>query len=252
MMGIRLYVCGRLAIAGNLIVDEAALPGRQVRLALAMLAVERRHPVSVDQLTWALWGDDVPAGASASVASVVSKVRRALRRAGADGPEVIAGGVGTYHLRLPAGSTIDLESARQSIDVADGARRQGNHHKAWAEATVAVSIARRGFLPGEAAPWAYSIQQELQRIEGRGYRALTWAWSERGNGAMATAMAERAVEVEPLHEPSWRALMRTRARFASRADAVRAYRRCREVIGSELGVAPDAMTTRLYEELLTS
>jgi LuxR family maltose regulon positive regulatory protein len=44
--------------------------------------------------------------------------------------------------------------------------------------------------------------------------------------------------------------MRAYARFGSRADAVRAYRRCCDVLRDELGVDPDAETELLYRRLL--
>ena len=46
--------------------------------------------------------------------------------------------------------------------------------------------------------------------------------------------------------------MATHACFGSRADALRAYRRCTEVLGEQLGVAPDAETTELYAQLLAT
>ena len=122
---------------------------------------------------------------------------------------------------------------------------------AWANATVAVSIARRGFLPGEPAPWVQAVRTELERTALRGYDCLTWVWTTRGNGVMATAMAQQAVDVAPLHEPAWRALMTAQAEFGSRADAVRTYTRCRELLSAELGVPPDKATVQLYERLVT-
>ena len=117
---------------------------------------------------------------------------------------------------------------------------------------MATSIARRGFLPGETVDWVLGVQRELERIARRGYDTLTWVWTTRGDGVLATAMAEHAVEIAPLHEPAWRTLMATHARFGSRADALRAYRRCMEVLGEQLGVAPDAETTELYAQLLAT
>jgi DNA-binding SARP family transcriptional activator len=117
---------------------------------------------------------------------------------------------------------------------------------------VATSIARRGFLPGETGDWVLAVQRELDRIARRGYDTLTWVWTARGDGVLATAMAEHAVDLAPLHEPAWRTLMATPATFGSRADAVRVYRRCRDVLGEQLGVLPDAETTELYTRLLAT
>jgi DNA-binding SARP family transcriptional activator len=242
-----------LALVGAAgVIDEHELPGRQGRLALALLAAERHHPVATDRLVDALWGPLPPTDAPGALASIVSKLRAAFRRVGAEQPGVIAAGAGTYQLRLAPGGSIDLEDARHAIDRADGARRRGDVDAAWALATVAVAISRRGFLPGESADWVLATQRELARIAQRGYSCLAWVWTIREDRSLAVAMAEHAVDVEPLHEPSWRQLMDVHARFGSRADALRAFQRCRALLRDELGVGPDAETLRLHGALLVA
>src|SRR4051812_40564005 len=81
-MGLRLLVCGRLSIVGErAAIDERELPGRQGRLALALLSLERHRPVAADRLVDRLWTDRPPPDAAGALASVVSKLRSALRRA---------------------------------------------------------------------------------------------------------------------------------------------------------------------------
>ena len=250
-MGIRVYLCGRLAVVGDAgTIDERELPGRQGRLALAVLCLDRRRPVSIDRLVSTLWEEDPPPDAAASLASIISKLRTILRHVGRVGPDVISATSGTYQLRLPGDAAVDLEDARNAIDQAEGARRRAEPDAAWASATVATSIARRGFLVGETVGWVLDVQRGLDRITQRGFDTLAWVWTERGDGVLATAMAERAVHAAPLHEPAWRTLMSTHARFGSRADAVRAYRRCHDLLRDRLGVRPDAETTKLYTDLL--
>jgi hypothetical protein len=103
-------------------------------------------------------------------------------------------------MRLPIDGAIDLEDARTAVDRAEGARRRGGVGPAWADATVATSIARGGFLPGETGDWVRSVQRELERITRRGDDTPTWVWTTRGDGVLATAMAEHAVEIAPLHD----------------------------------------------------
>ena len=95
------------------------------------------------------------------------------------------------------------------------------------------------------------MSTELERVALRGLDCLTWVWTARHNGVLATAMAQQAVELAPLHEPAWRALMITQAEFGSRADALRTYSRCRDLLGDELGVPPDPATVELYQRLLS-
>lgn len=251
-MVLRMHVCGRITIVGDRgSVDEHDLPGRQGRLALARLCLEQGRPVSSERLTDCLWDDVPPRDAAGALASVVSKLRASLRRVEENEGASILAGAGTYELRLPADSSVDLQDARNSIDRAEGARRRDDVRAAWASATVAVSIGRRGFLPSEHGLWARTVAAEVERLTLRGYDCLTWVWTVRGDGVMATAMAQQAIVLAPLHEPAWRALMIAQAEFGSRADALRTYRRCRDTLSTELGVSPDPATVRLYERLLS-
>jgi SARP family transcriptional regulator, regulator of embCAB operon len=251
-MALRIYLCGRIGLVGDDgAVDERDLPGRQGRLAFARLCLEQGRPVSSDRLIECVWGLEPPLDASGALASIISKLRVLLSRAAGPDQAAIVARTGTYELRLPGASRVDLQDARNAIDLAEGDRRRHAVEAAWANGTVAVSIARRGFLPSESAPWVRAVSAELERVALRGLDCLTWVWTERDNGVLATAMAQQAVELAPLHEPAWRALMITQAEFGSRADALRTYSRCREVLGDELGVPPDPATVELYESLLT-
>ena len=65
----------------------------------------------------------------------------------------------------------------------------------------------------------------------------------------AIAHAERWLDLDPLHEPAHRALMRLHAQRGDRAAAVHQYRQCVRTVDEELGVAPLAETTALYEAI---
>jgi len=251
-MVMRIYLCGRVTVTGDAgIVDERDLPGRQGRLALPRLCLERGRPVSSSRLIDCLWRDEPPHDAAGALASIVSKLRLILRHVDTDESAAVVAGSGSYELRLPGSATVDLQDARNAIDKAEGDRRRQEVDATWADATVAVSIARRGFLPGETAPWVQAVRTELEHVALRGYDCLTWVWTVRRNGVLATAMAQQAVDMMPLHEPAWRALMTAQAEFGSRADALRTYSRCREMLATELGVPPDRATVQLYDRLVS-
>ena len=63
------------------------------------------------------------------------------------------------------------------------------------------------------------------------------------------ALARRWLELDPLHEPAHRALIRLYARSGDRAAALGQYRECVRTLSRELGVPPLAETTRLYEAI---
>ncbi len=61
----------------------------------------------------------------------------------------------------------------------------------------------------------------------------------------AFAYAKRWLELDPLHEPAHRALMRIHARAGDRVAAIRQFHECERILDRELGVGPLAETLRL-------
>jgi ATP/maltotriose-dependent transcriptional regulator MalT/DNA-binding SARP family transcriptional activator len=65
----------------------------------------------------------------------------------------------------------------------------------------------------------------------------------------ATDVYRRALEADNLAESVYRGLMRALAATGDRAEALNAFRRCRELLSIVLGVKPSAETDRLYREI---
>jgi DNA-binding SARP family transcriptional activator len=117
------YLTGGLAVAlGDRPLDERELPGRQGRLALAYLVLERARPVSRDELADAIWADGLPPAWDPALSALVSMLRRRLATLGLP-PRATIESAGTYQLRLPDGAWVDVEAAPQSLDEAEGALR---------------------------------------------------------------------------------------------------------------------------------
>ncbi len=114
---------------------------------------------------------------------------------------------------------------------------------------AAADLYRGAFLGGEEAAWALGTRERLRakflrlaRDLGEGHeRACDWS------GARATY--ERALEADNLVEELHRRLMRCHLRLGQRAEALAAYRRCREVLSVVLGLQPAAETQALYREI---
>lgn len=62
--------------------------------------------------------------------------------------------------------------------------------------------------------------------------------------------AIRLLNIDPLQEQAYRALMQAHASQGHQAAALRWYRRCQSVLQRELGIEPDAATQALFRELL--
>ena len=72
-----------------------------------------------------------------------------------------------------------------------------------------------------------------------------------GAGDFATAIDvyRRGLEADNLAESFYRGLMRALAATGDQAEAINAFRRCRELLSIVLGVKPSAETERLHQEI---
>ena len=68
--------------------------------------------------------------------------------------------------------------------------------------------------------------------------------------ALAATVAAEAVRLEPYRESSHRLLIAAHAAGGNRAEALRAYERCRRLLSEDLGVDPAPETESLYLTLL--
>ena len=227
-------------------VPAADLGGRKARLLLKLLAVERGMTVPAGRITEVLWGDAPPAGPAGNVATLVSRLRRAL------GDGVIQGGRPGYRLGAAPAVRVDLdEASRWSIEAA--------RRLAAAEPALAVTAASRAHdllraglvLEDEPdADWAQPAREE-QASQLREVRLLlAEAWLGTGAPAEAEAIATAAVAADPYDERSRRALMRAHAAAGEPSRALASYAELRELLATELGADPAPETQDLHLAIL--
>lgn len=105
--------------------------------------------------------------------------------------------------------------------------------------------------PGDLLPddlyedWTQTPREYLFQF----YREAVLSLAE-GDPATATELLTPLLEKAPLDESVHRALMRAYALTGRRHKALRQYRNCVELLDRELGIAPDAQTMELFEQIL--
>jgi len=246
----RVYLTGRITVERDgRALDEQRLPGRQGRRAFAYLVLERARPVPIDELALAVWGTEDPSGAwETALSAIVSKLRAAPRALGLDARAITAAS-GCYQLALPAGAWVDVETARRSLDEAEGHVRARRFPRAWGPGNVAASIAERPFLAGDDGEWITRARASLRDTRVRALECLAAVASSNGEHPLAARLARDVVDLEPFRETGWQRLMRGLAEAGNRAEALRAYAECRALMAKELGVAPSPETEEIASAL---
>lgn len=248
---LKVFLGGRVAVeTDGAVIDEAQLGGRQGRLLFAYLVAERGRPVPRDELAEALWGETPPATRDKALTVIASKLRGALADAGLDGRELLTAAFGCYRLDLPEGTWVDLFAAASSAQDAEEALAAGELDQARAAAESAESLARRPFLPGEDGTWVEQKRRDLADIRERALSVLADACLRSGAAREATKWAEDLIVLSPFREAGYRRLMEAHVVAGNRAEALRVYEQCRQLLAEELGAYPSPETDSIYRALL--
>ena len=224
---------------------DAELPGRQGRVLLAYLVLERHRPLSRDELVEAVWPGGAPAASDAALSALLSKLRRAL------GPDRLSSGT-PVTLTLPADAWIDVEAAAEALHRAESAVARADWKAAWGPARVVQHVTVRELLSGDDAPWIAERRRQLEEWHLRALELVADACLGIGGSELATAerAARRLVERAPYRESGHRALMRALVRRGNPAEALQVYDRLRLRLREDLGVAPAPPTQALHRELV--
>ena len=230
----------------SLQVAEGPLPavesGRAESL-LAYLLLHRDAPQSRQHLAFLLWPDSAEPQARTNLRHVLHTLRRAL-------PELdrlLEVTPRTLQWRGGAPVSLDVAAFEAALATADSA---GDDDDVLAALRNAAGLYSGDLLEGCYDEWLLGERERLRQRHLGALDRLVMLLEARGELAEAIACAERAVEMDPLREQTYQALMRLHAARGDRARALRTYHACAAVLERELGVQPSAATRAAYEAAL--
>ena len=207
---------------------------RTVEALLVYLACQDR-PLGRDELAELLWPDRTQEQARMNLRGAIYRLR------GQIDPYLLTS---RQTLALRPNANIDLDA------------RQFERHLAAGELAMATGLYRGDFLGSfylDSSPafeqWALLERERLRALAIGAYQQLVDQAAAAGQFDAATASAQRLLQLDSLHEPTHRQLMRLLARAGQRTAALAQYELCRNLLAAELVVAPDEATTALYQQI---
>jgi DNA-binding SARP family transcriptional activator len=209
--------------------EEFASP--RLHRLLAHLIIARDVAVSRSQLAFALWPDSTEGQARTNLRKLLHELRHALP----DADRYVDMGGQTIRWRLDAPADVDIVAFTQAIEHDD--------------LTAAARAYRGDLLPGCYDDWTLSERDRLHAQAIGAFRRLATDAIESGDDLGTLEYAQQLLRLDPLCEEAYRCSMQAHARRGDRAEALRAYHRCVEVLERELGVEPDPATRELYSAL---
>jgi DNA-binding SARP family transcriptional activator/tetratricopeptide (TPR) repeat protein len=240
---LRVSVLGEQAVTGEGTGARRISP-RAVAL-VAYLAAHAGTPQSRQLMAGLFWPDSTDAQALTNLRRELHHLRQVL----GDEPSLAVTPRDLCWRDTPT-CRVDLRVFTLERDAAVTAAAAGDDEGVLAHAARAVAEYRGDLLPGVYDDWALEIRAALERRCVGLCDLLCQSHARRGELAEAVGAARRRVELEPLAEAGYRALMRLQADLGDRAGAVSTYHRCASVLERELGIAPDPATQRVYQRLI--
>ena len=221
----------------------------KARALLAYLATEADRPHRREVLAGLLWPDYPNRDALNNLRFTLSALRRAI-----DDRDTVQPFIHVTHdeLQFNLGSNAYVDVAAFGEYLASAAAPGA----VIAPLEQAVALYRDSFLAGFSLPdssafeeWLRLKQAQFERQAHAALHRLAELHAQRGEHEQSQAYAWRQLELVPWDEGAHRQLMRALALSGRRAAALAQYETCCRALSEELGVHPEAETTRLYEQI---
>ncbi|MEX0810057.1 MAG: BTAD domain-containing putative transcriptional regulator [Dongiaceae bacterium] len=222
---------------------DIPVPSRKSLALLAYLAASRGQSASREKLMGLLWGDRFDQQARQSLRQTLYSLRKLLGPPGEDAIGV-------------AGDNVALNTAAICTDLAEFERLAASSEpdQLLAAARLYRGPLLAGFSIRDVAftEWLEAERTRLQDVAAAVLYRLGKHYKATGRYEEALAIARRLLDINPLREKSHRLIMRIQAKSGDRSQALMQYQRCAELLHKELGVEPDFITIRTYEEIKAS
>jgi DNA-binding SARP family transcriptional activator len=221
--------------------------GSKAQALLSRLALHLARGLHRESLLSAIWPEREALLAGQSLNSLVYSLRRMLGD-GIEGAAPVVQDSGYYRLNLEAGIAVDLAHFQMLIEEGERRGRNGDGEGAAQAYRQAV-----GFYRGDLADNG-DIAAVIQRERFRSIFLTTLARLadlsfQEGQYDACLDSALRLLVEDPCREDAHRLIMRCHVRLGQRAQALRQFRICEEILQTEFDAIPEPVTLILFDEI---
>ena len=217
--------------------EPLALTARKARAVLAVLVLEEGRWLSREWVAGLLWGDSAETKARNSLNQALYEIRKLETAVSATIVEKEA-----ERVRLVSGS-VDSDVRAFEVTLSDKTVEVARYRPD--DLLRGIDVRDPGFLD-----WL-SYKRDLYRNR---LAAVLWdlaSWQDKNEAFEVPLQAARELTVlNPLDEIARRRLIELLLQQGNRAEALRQYMICRELLMVELGVEPDTALQELYQTML--
>ena len=238
---LRIRLLGQLDLRHG---DVALPPLESARAGslLAYLLLHRDAPQPRQRIAFLLWPDSTEPQARTNLRHVLHTLRRALP----EPDRFLEVTPRTLRWRPDAPFWLDVAAFEQAVARSEEQAAEDG----LASLRRAAGLYRGDLLDDSDEEWLLEDRERLRNACLQALERLVRLLDEHGHPADAIPYAERLLRHDPLHEGTYRLLMRLHGGAGDRVRALRVYHACAATLERELGVEPSAATRQAYEALL--
>ncbi len=235
-------------ILGPLVVrtdgGEVAISGARRRALLIRLLTSANQSVPSEVLIDDIWDQDPPSGASQTLQSHLSFLRKILVE------DRIRRSAGGYAL-ICEDAELDGRQFEIEHDLGSQAHDAGDHETSVRLLGTALARWHGDALADvNTAAWTLPHIARFDRLRESTFELRIDSLLALGHHLEAVSQAESAVTSYSFNERLWAQLMLALYRSGRQADALRSYQRLRSRLGDELGIEPSGELVALDEAIL--
>lgn len=243
---VRIWLLGGFRVSvGSRTVKGAKWRLRKAGSLIKLLALVRGHALHREQIMNVFWPDLDTKSAVNSLHRVLHFARRALEPGAANTASRYLLFQGDMLALCPDGQLwVDAEAF-------EGAAVNARRGREPAAYRAAAELYAGELLPGDRyEEWTEERRRDLRALYVGLLVELAGLHEEREEYEPAIEALRRVVSEEPANEEAHAALMRLYAINGQRRQALLQYQRLKEALDTELEKEPDAVSERLYQEIL--
>lgn len=214
----------------------------RLQALLAYLILQRNAPQQRQHLAFLFWPDSNETQALTNLRKQLLFLRRMLP--GADNFLHVDSKVVQWNPATPF--TLDVAEFEHAL--VHAVTLSGE--EAILALQTAITFYNGDLLPNCYDDWIVPKRAELREKYDQALERLLLLLEDQRDYAAAIQVGQQLLRHDPLHETTYRRLMRLHARNGDRAAALNVYHMCATILQRELGVEPNADTHAAYERLL--
>ncbi|KJY25296.1 AfsR/SARP family transcriptional regulator, partial [Streptomyces katrae] len=218
----------------------------QQRALLAALLLRDGRTATAPELIDAIWGEDPPQQALATIRTYASRLRKVLD------PGLLVSDAGGYAIRLRHQEALDLGVARTLASGAEQARAAGDRALARTLLARALDLWDGEPLAGVPGPHAETERTRLTEWRFQLLETRLDLDLEVGQHAEAVSELTALTAAHPLRERLRELLMLALYRSGRQAEALAVYADTRRLLAEELGVDPRPELSALQQRILNA